>query len=84
MDKIKLSIIAEDYESGTITEHQARTLLLDLLGVSGSLPNSCPQCGCNKITRQLFLNKKTNKWEPSDQYTCNNDDCRFRWYHCTN
>ena len=36
MDRIKLSIIAEDFYSGTITEKEAHTLLLDLLGVSSS------------------------------------------------
>ena len=33
--KIELSKIAQDLEQGTITETEARTLLLGLLGVSG-------------------------------------------------
>ena len=33
--KKELSKIAQDLEQGTITENKARTLLLDLLGVSG-------------------------------------------------
>ena len=38
MDRIKLGIIAEDFYSGTITEEEARTLLLDLLDVNRSFP----------------------------------------------
>lgn len=34
--KSQLSKIAQDLEQGTITENEARTLLLGLLGVSGS------------------------------------------------
>lgn len=37
--KTELLKIAQDLEQGTITEHEARTLLLGLLGVSGSLPS---------------------------------------------
>jgi hypothetical protein len=34
--KTELSKIAQDLEQGTITENEARTLLLGLLGVGGS------------------------------------------------
>jgi hypothetical protein len=37
--KTELSKIAQDLEQGTITETEARKLLLGLLGVSGSLPS---------------------------------------------
>jgi hypothetical protein len=35
--KTELSKIAQDLEQGTITDKEARTLLLGLLGLSGSL-----------------------------------------------
>jgi len=38
--KTELSKIAQDLEQGTITDNKARKLLLDLLGVSGSLPDT--------------------------------------------
>jgi predicted nucleic-acid-binding Zn-ribbon protein len=40
--KTELSKIAQDLEQGTITENEAQTLLLGLLGVSGS---ACSKCG---------------------------------------
>lgn len=37
--KAELTIISDDLNHGIIDEKQARNLLLDLLGVSGSLPS---------------------------------------------
>ena len=39
--KTELSKIAQDLEQGTITDNEARTLLLGLLGVSGSACSKC-------------------------------------------
>ena len=44
--KTELLKIAQDLEQGSITEHEARTLLLGLLGVSGS---ACSKCGMSDI-----------------------------------
>lgn len=44
--KTELSKIVQDLEQGTITENEARTLLLGLLGFSGS---ACSKCGMSDI-----------------------------------
>ena len=50
--KTELSKIAQDLEQGTITENEARTLLLGLLGVSNSVFIVCEN---DDYGRDLYL-----------------------------
>lgn len=66
--KTELLKIANDLEEGTITENEARTLLLGLLGVSGRIP-----LGTKVKTVQgdktITNNSETYEGEPA--YRCN-------------
>lgn len=64
--KTELSKIAQDLEKGTITELEAETLLLGLLGVSGSLTMKVEQM--EFIPEEPYLSaiiswEKGNMWE---------------------
>ena len=64
--KTELSKIAQDLEQGTITDKEARTLLLGLLGLSGSLTMRVEQM--EFIPEEPFLSdviswEKGNIWE---------------------
>lgn len=50
--KTELLKIAQDLEQGTITENEARILLLGLLGVRFSLPDSEKKIYCEAIEKQ--------------------------------
>lgn len=49
--KTKLSKITRDLKQGTITENETRNLLLSLLGVRFSLPDSEKKKYCNTIEK---------------------------------
>ena len=50
--KTEISKISKDLEQGTITENEALTLLLGLLGVRFSLPDSEKKKYCDAIEKQ--------------------------------
>jgi hypothetical protein len=70
--KTELSKIAQDLEQGTITDKEARTLLLGLLGLSGSLTMRVEQM--EFIPEEPFLSdviswEKGNIWELHELFT---------------
>ena len=54
--KTELSKIAQDLEQGNITENEAQTLLLGLLGVSKHLPTSFIFKYAHYLILSFFLN----------------------------
>ena len=70
--KEKLTIISDDLNHSIITENEARTLLLGLLGVSGSAYFDadfiCPKCGSTAAEPPLRLTARirSGTWKCSD------------------
>ena len=67
--KTELSKIAQDLEQGTITENEARTLLLGLLGVSNSVFIVCEN---DDYGRDLYLCTKNTIEEAKEVKGCDN------------